>query len=83
MGEAVKYDASKDKVLYQKFLEPDGKTGVEFAVCSYDDGPPKIKIQRYGVKKSGEKYYLPKSGRLSLREMQQITDAFKTWKASK
>jgi len=84
MGDAVStYDASKDKLLWQKSLEPDGKTGVEFTVCSYDGGPPKVKLNRYGVKKSGERYYLPQLKRLSIREMQQISDAFAEWKASK
>ena len=82
MGAEMSYDASKDKILWQKNLEPDGKTGVEFSVCSYDGGPAKIKLQRFGVKKSGERYYLPKLQRLSIREMQQIADAFAAWKAA-
>ena len=79
----MNYDSSKDKILWQKSLEPDGKTGIEFTVCSYDGGPPKIKLARYGVKQSGERYYLPKLKRLSLREMQQIAEAFSAWKATK
>lgn len=78
----MNYDSSKDKILWQKDLELDGKTGVEFSVCSYDGGPAKIKLQRCGVKKSGDRYYLPKLGRLSIREMQQVTDAFEAWKAT-
>ena len=79
----MNYDSSKDKILWQKELVPDGKTGIEFSACSYDGGPAKIKLQRFGVKQSGGRYYLPKLGRLSLREMQQVADAFEAWKATR
>lgn len=79
----MSYDAAKDKIEWQRDLEPDGKTGIEFSICRYDGGPPKVSLQRYGVKKSGEKYYLPKMGRLSVREMQQVAEAFAEWKGVK
>ena len=77
----MSYDSSKDTILWQKELAPDGKTGIEFSACSYDGGPPKIKLQRFGTKKSGEKYYVAKLQRLSIREMQQIVDAFAAFEA--
>lgn len=76
----MSYDASKDKIEWQKDLEPDGKTGIEMSVCRYDGGPPKISMHRFGMKKNGERYYIPKLGRLSVREMQQVVEAFSTWK---
>jgi len=78
----MSYDSSKDKIVWQRYLEPDGKTGIEFSVCSYDGGPPKIKLQRCGVKKSGDRYYIKEWKRLSVRETQQIADAFEAWKAT-
>jgi len=79
----MSYDSAKDQIIWQKYLDPDGKTGVEFSVCRYDGGPPKIQLQRFGVKQSGERYYGPKLGRLSVREIQQVVEAFSEWKASK
>lgn len=76
----MSYDAAKDKIEWQKDLEPDGKTGIEFSVCRYENGPQKIKLQRYGISKAGERYYIPKLGRLSMREMVQIVAAFEEWR---
>jgi hypothetical protein len=80
MGEPVSYDAAKDRIEWQRDLEPDGKTGIEFSVCRYDTGPQKVKLQRYGIRQSGERYYLPKLGRISMREMVKIVEAFNEWR---
>lgn len=73
----MSYDASKDERLFQKDVEVAGRsTGVEVSVCRYDGGDPKVQLRRFGIKKSGERYYIPKLQRLSMLEMQGIIDAW-------
>lgn len=73
----MSYDASKDELVWQKDVEVSGRsTGVEVSVCRYDGGDQKVQLRRYGVKQSGERYYIPKLGRLSMLEMQGVLDAW-------
>jgi hypothetical protein len=73
----MSYDASKDELLFQRSVEIAGKsTGIEVSVCRYDGGDQKVQLRRFGIKKSGERYYIPKLQRLSLLEMQGIIDAW-------
>jgi hypothetical protein len=39
-----------------------------------------VKLQRYGIRQSGERYYIPKLGRISMREMVKIVEAFNEWR---
>lgn len=73
----MSYDSEKDKTVYSKDLTINGnKTGIELSIRSYDGGPEKVQFMRFGHKKSGERYYIPKLGRLLPEEMTAIVAAW-------
>jgi hypothetical protein len=81
----AKYDSSKDKLLReigcQKKLRSEGKGFLAARVYSYDEGEPKLAVERLQINREGEERHVRPLGRVSRQEAAWINKAIDRWLA--